>query len=103
VQKLKPIIKRIEKRSDWRELKLLFEHFQCEYVNLLFKNLHLCGEKSRFKFGPSIDCLNELRYLTQDFLEEMQFAEMMEECFGDISDPEMKGAKRNEKFSKNRL
>jgi len=102
MSKITPIIKRIEKRSDWRELKLLFEHFQCEYVNILCKNMNLCGEDARFKFGPTIDALNELRYCTQEFIDELQFVELMQEVFGNI-ESETKGDKRNERVSKNRL
>ena len=81
-------------KNDWRMLKLLFEHFQHDYIEILCQNLEICGQSNRFRFGAIIDALSELRYVTQEFIDELQFNEMIEKMFEDV--PEIR-EERNEK------
>lgn len=58
MQKLKPIINKLPKKSDSRTLRLLYENFQTEFVDLLLKSQTKVGD--RFLFGRTIDLLNGL-------------------------------------------
>src|SRR4030042_2667824 len=99
---MKSIIKKLQKRSDWRDLKLIFENFQSEFVDLLLKNYDKVSD--RFLFGRTIDLLNGLRGGVQALINELQFSELMQHCFGDIEEPVTKGDRGNERIdSENRI
>ncbi len=75
-------------KRDWRALKLLHEGFQDSYVQILCENLDLCGPDARFKFGIAIDALNGLRAATQEFIDELVFAEIIGESFPNLEKTE---------------
>jgi hypothetical protein len=64
--RFEPIIKKLGENNDTVRLRLLVEHFICDYEDIIYKNL----SKSDYSYSKIIDTLNELRAQTQELLDE---------------------------------